>query len=90
MIPDVQEVQLSGQINLESRFPAIFQAEAKLEQGMVVVADWFRTHRLIILEQLSESGALLFRGLPVHSDQDFDLVIRSLNQENFSLDSGCP
>ena len=82
--PGVQEVQLSGQIELESRFPAIFQAEEKLEKGIEVVADWFRAHRLTILEQLSESGALLFRGLPVHSYQDFDLVLRSLGQENFS------
>ena len=84
MIPGVQEVQLSGQIDLESRFPAIFRAEAKLEQNMEVVADWFRTHRLTILSQLSQRGALLFRGLPIHSDQDFDLVMQNLDQKNFS------
>ncbi len=84
MIPDVQEVQLSGQIDCDPPFPAVFQAGAKLEQDMELVADWFRAHRQALLELLAESGALLLRGLPIQSDQDFDLVMRSLNQENFS------
>ena len=61
-----------------------FQAGAKLEQDMELVADWFRAHRQALLELLAESGALLLRGLPIRSDQDFDLVMRSLDQENFS------
>ena len=84
VIPGVQEVQLSGQICCDSPFPAVFQAGAKLEQDMELVADWFRAHRQALLELLAESGALLLRGLPIRSDQDFDLVMRSLDQENFS------
>ena len=84
VIPGVQEVQLSGQICCDSPFPAVFQAGAKLEQDMELVADWFRAHRQALLELLAESGALLLRGLPIRSDQDFDLVMRSLDQGNFS------
>ena len=84
VIPGVQEVQLSGQICCDSPFPAVFQAGVKLEQDMELVADWFRAHRQALLELLAESGALLLRGLPIRSDQDFDLVMRSLGQKNFS------
>ena len=84
MIPDLQQVQLSGQIYCDSPFPAIFQAGAKLEQDVELVADWFRTHRQAILHLLAERGAMLLRGLPIKSDRDFDLMMRSLDQENFS------
>lgn len=54
MIPDLQHVQLPGQIDCDSPFPAIFQAGAKLEQDMDPVAVWFRTHRQAILDLLAQ------------------------------------
>ena len=63
MIPDLQHVQLPGQIDCDLPFPAIFQAGAKAEQDMNLVAVWFRTHRQAILDLLAQRGALLLRCL---------------------------
>ena len=83
MIPDLQHVQLPGQIDCDSPFPAIFQAGAKLEQDMELVAVWFRLidRRFLICLHKGRPAAA---GPAIHSDQDFDLVMRSLDQENFS------
>ena len=83
MIPAVHEVALAQQLNHGTSFPLIYQAEAEL-QDIDAVAAWVQANQQLLLEQLAERGAILFRGLPARSDLDFDRVVQSLGLANFS------
>lgn len=79
----IQEITLDTQQHHEGVFPLVYAAEdssATLSQ----VHDWVGENKERLLEQLSRHGAILFRGLPVLSDVDFDGVIQSFGLKNFT------
>jgi len=48
-----------------------------------MTGDWVRHHRDELLNQASEHGAILFRGFPVASAEDFDAFIAAFDLPNF-------
>lgn len=86
MIPtpcDVETIELPGQqahgglvfpLGLACRSP-----QATLEE----VGRWLRAHRAELLTQASTHGAVLFRGFPVRTAEDFDAFIAALDLKNF-------
>ncbi|GJM13455.1 MAG: syringomycin biosynthesis enzyme [Pseudohongiella sp.] len=64
-------------------FPLVYASDdssSTLSQAQLWVAE----NKGRLLEQLSRHGAILFRGLPVNSDQDFDGLIQSFGLKNFT------
>ncbi len=47
------------------------------------VCGWFAQSRIELQSALDKHGAILFRGFPVKTDLDFDLLIQSLDVPNF-------
>jgi Taurine catabolism dioxygenase TauD, TfdA family len=79
----INEVALDQQQHHQDIFPLIYALEdssAELSQ----VHQWLLENKEHLLERLSRHGAILFRGLPVHSDMDFDSVIQSFGLKNFT------
>jgi len=52
-------------------------------QGAAGVADWVRERRGELSDALAQHGALLFRGFPLRSAEDFDRFIRGFGYTNF-------
>lgn len=51
-----------------------------------VVEEWIEKNRETLLAQVFQSGAVLFRGCPVRTAEDFDRFIRAFHLENFPYD----
>ena len=79
----IQEIELDQQQHHEEVFPLVYAAEDS-SSTLKQVHDWLGENKERLLEQLSRHGAILFRGLPVNSDSDFDSVIRSFGLKNFT------
>jgi len=79
----IEEITLKRQLQYSDVFPLAYSAK---EPGLELadVHEWIRENKGRLLEQLSQHGAILFRGLPVNSDVDFDSVIRSFGLKNFT------
>jgi alpha-ketoglutarate-dependent taurine dioxygenase len=79
----IQEIALDQQQHHEEVFPLAYAAEDSLST-LTQVHGWLGENKERLLEQLSRHGAILFRGLPVNSDSDFDSVIQSFGLTNFT------
>ncbi len=79
----IQEIELDQQQHHEEVFPLVYAAEDS-SPTLTQVHEWLGKNKKRLLEQLSRHGAILFRGLPVNSDSDFDSVIRSFGLKNFT------
>src|SRR5688572_2720452 len=44
---------------------------------------WLAAHRDMLLQKAAEHGAILFRGFPLRTAQDFDAFIAAFNLTNF-------
>ncbi|MBX9652351.1 TauD/TfdA family dioxygenase [bacterium] len=51
-----------------------------------VVEEWIEKNRETLLAEAFQSGAVLFRGCPVRTAEDFDRFIRAFHLENFPYD----
>ena len=79
----IKEIALDQQQHHEDVFPLVYAAEDSLPT-LPQVHEWLGENKERLLEQLSRHGAILFRGLPVNSDSDFDSVIQSFGLTNFT------
>ena len=79
----IQEIALDQQQHYEDIFPLVYASENSLST-LTQVHKWLGENKERLLEQLSRHGAILFRGLPVNSDSDFDSVIQSFGLKNFT------
>ena len=79
----IQEIALDQQQHYEDVFPLVYASENSLST-LIQVHEWLGENKERLLEQLSRHGAILFRGLPVNSDSDFDSVIQSFGLKNFT------
>lgn len=79
----LQEITLDKQQHHEDVFPLVYAMEDS-SPTLTQVYDWVGENKERLLEQLSRHGAILFRGLPVNSDVDFDGVIQSFGLKNFT------
>lgn len=76
-------INLPGQQHVPEVFPLVYGAAAQTG-SLPDVLQWCRTHRQKLLQQLSAHGAILFRGCPVVTDQDFDQFIQAFELPNFA------
>lgn len=79
----LQEITLDKQQHHEDVFPLVYATEDS-SLALTQVYDWVGDNKERLLEQLSRHGAILFRGLPVNSDVDFDGLIQSFGLKNFT------
>ena len=82
----VQETQLDTQQTWDGElFPLILQCQ---DPGMPLdaVCEWIAANRDDLEAKASKHGAILFRGFPVDTDQDFDAFIRAFDFPNFKYE----
>ena len=79
----INEIALDQQQHHEDVFPLIYAAE-DASATITQVHEWIGENKERLLEQLSRHGAILFRGLPVNTDSDFDSLIQSFGLKNFT------
>ncbi|MEM1262901.1 MAG: TauD/TfdA family dioxygenase [Pseudomonadota bacterium] len=62
-------------------FPLVYNAADTDVDDFVA---WLDQHRRDVLDQAATHGAVLFRGIPVGSDQAFDRIVRAFAVKNFT------
>lgn len=80
----VEPVTIAGQqTHYGLPFPLALGCVARSASLEETVA-WIAGARESLQQQLAEHGAILFRGFPLATDQDFDAFIRAFHFENFA------
>jgi hypothetical protein len=70
------------QLHAGEAFPLVFQclsAEADLSRA----SEWLAARRDQLLEQAAKAGAILFRGFPLMTAEDFDAFVAAFGLRNF-------
>lgn len=82
----VQPIELAGQQTYAGNvFPLVLecrQANATLDE----TAEWLRENRRRLEEQAALHGAILFRGFPLATAEDFDRFVLAFDWPNFAYD----
>lgn len=79
----MNEAELDGQASYGGqRFPAVLQNDGA-EVSLADVDAWVRDRRESLDNLASSAGAVLFRGLPLRSADDFDRFIQAFGYPNF-------
>jgi alpha-ketoglutarate-dependent taurine dioxygenase len=79
---EVAEIPLPGQFLFEGRaFP--YGLENRSSVSLDATAAWLQAHRADLLDRASQHGAVLFRGFPVRTAEDFDRFIAAFDLPNF-------
>jgi hypothetical protein len=70
------------QTEFEFAFPLIYQCKTP---GATVAdgAEWARAHSTELVKKVGEHGAILFRGLPLHTPEDCDTFASAFGLKNF-------
>jgi alpha-ketoglutarate-dependent taurine dioxygenase len=80
---EVSPIRVAGQQTAHGKeFPLVLACrtpEATLEESVA----WARENRAMLKAQTSEHGAILFRGFPVRSAEDFDAFVAAFELPNF-------
>ncbi|MCA9193954.1 MAG: TauD/TfdA family dioxygenase [Planctomycetales bacterium] len=63
-------------------FPLAYEC-VRSDVTLAQICDWITENRQQLLEQATQSGAVLLRGFPVPGAEDFDAVVAALGLENF-------
>lgn len=80
---EVRPIAIPGQQTHHGKvFPFVLRAETP-SATLPKAIDWVRRHREDLLQQASEHGAILFRGFPLASAEDFDAFVAAFGQTNF-------
>ena len=67
------------------RFPIAYECSDS-SMSWETIEAWIVKERSLLLEQAFQSGAVLFRGFPLRTPEDFDRFIQSFGLENFPYD----
>ena len=84
---NVAELEIDGQRRDDGStlFPLILSCETS-EARLDDVSEWIRSNSERLVNQAAEHGAVLFRGFPLRTDQDFDQFIRAFGLQNFTYE----
>lgn len=83
---ELKLVRLTGEQHFgKSIFPRTYAASND-EISWEMVEGWIEKNREILLAEAFQLGAVLFRGCPVRTAEDFDRFIRAFHLENFPYD----
>jgi hypothetical protein len=79
----MNELQIDGQLKSGDQvFPTVMVSESEATSLEDALA-WVRENRESLDAKASQSGAVLFRGLPLVTSDDFDAFIRAFEYPNF-------
>ena len=82
----VHEISIPGQQTFgESVFPLVMECQTS-PASLETVADWIRSGRDELTQKARANGAILFRGFPLATPEDFDAFIAGFEFENFPYD----
>jgi len=79
----MEEIEIEAQQQHGEVFPLVLACDGAAFD-LAQAQGWVAKNKEGLLEKLSHHGALLFRGLPLGSDADFDAVIQSFALNNFT------
>ena len=79
---------LSGAISLTCDFPAklVLQSPGAFPQGAAGVVDWVRAHLPALRDLLTASGAVLLRGFPLRSAEDFSALVEAFGWRDLAYE----
>lgn len=83
MTLSIKTATLAEQQQHDEIFPLVYAAEGS-GVGLNEACAWLQTNRERLLEELSRHGAILFRGLGLRTDGDFDGAVQSFGLKNFT------
>lgn len=79
----VTPVSVPGQQTHHGRvFPLTLACQSP-DLSLAAACDWLRERRGELLAQASEHGAILFRGFPLTTPEDFDAFVAAFDLQNF-------
>ncbi len=82
--PNIQPVELpDAQRVFGESFPVAYGCDDS-SAGLEACLDWVGQHCQRVVEQASAHGAVLFRGLPIESDVEFDAFVTAFDLPNFT------
>ena len=82
----VARVSIEGQHDYDGEaFPFVFQCQTP-SADLEVATGWLAAHRDELVEQAARHGAVLFRGFPVSTADDFDAFVAAFDLPNFPYD----
>lgn len=80
----VTSAQIDGQLAFGNKlFPQIIRVNPNIKTTLDAV-QWVKHHRNKLEDLLNESGAILFRGFPIHSAKTFDEFSAAFEYPNFT------
>lgn len=80
---DVSPGQLAGQqMHAGEPFPLLLECHTP-GAGLETVTGWLQANRIELCERAARCGAILFRGFPVKTAEDFDRFIAAFGLQNF-------
>jgi alpha-ketoglutarate-dependent taurine dioxygenase len=83
---EVEPISLPGQQTHHGRiFPLALECQSP-EVSLAAACDWLREQRHQLLAQASEHGAIVFRGFPLTTPEDFDAFVAAFELGNFSYE----
>ena len=79
-------IKIENQLSFEETlFPAVIFNTSNLTD-MTACVKWVKENKTDIEKELDKTGAVLFRGFPTPTAQDFDTFVRAFDYPNFSYD----
>lgn len=75
-------VAIAGQQQFDEVFPLVLQCDGP-DADAAAVAPWIEQQRQQLIQQTSAHGAILFRGLPLATAEDFDKFVAAFGLINF-------
>jgi hypothetical protein len=83
---ELATVPLAGQQQYDGRsFPTLLQNRTPAAP-LEAVLRWIETNRRQVIEEAERCGAVLLRGCPVRTAEDFDRVVAAFDLPNFAYD----
>ena len=84
---EVAPVTIANQLSFDGApFPLVLSPQAPADQ-LATTLEWVHAERQRLLDQSSQHGAVLFRGFPLHTAEDFDGFVAAFGLANFPYDT---
>jgi hypothetical protein len=80
----IDTIAVNGQQDHPEVFPLVYALAGNSGAGINKVSDWVQANLDRLQSELATHGAILFRGFPLVSDQDFDAFIQFFAMKNFT------
>ncbi|GEM_PF-34999 len=80
----IDTLAVDGQQFHPETFPLVYAMPANSGADLQAVSAWVQENLAKLQSEMAEHGAILFRGFPLVSDQDFDAFIQFFGLKNFT------